>query len=92
MMPVGHWLRHEASSVEAQRRTHHRLGKAGMARVSDEDWDKLQTFDTLQLIEAVDEVDSLRGMLADDGTRPPVLRDNLDEKRIALIAAQHNGG
>ena len=35
-----------------------------MAGAGDEDWDKLQDFDTHRLIEAVDEVDALRGMLA----------------------------
>lgn len=34
-----------------------------MAGIGDEDRDKLQTCNTLRLIEAVDEVDALRGML-----------------------------
>ncbi len=48
-----------------------------MAGAGDEDWDKLQGFDTHRLIEAVNEVDALHGMLADDGTRPPEIRNRL---------------
>ncbi len=48
-----------------------------MAGVSDEEWDKLQDFDTYRLIDAVDEVDALRGMVADDGIRPPEIRNRL---------------
>ena len=48
-----------------------------MAGIGDEDWDKLQDFDTRRLIEAVDDVDALRGVLADDGNRPPEIRNRL---------------
>ena len=48
-----------------------------MAGIGDEDWDKLQDFDARRLIEAVDEVDALRGVLADDGIRPPEIRNRL---------------
>lgn len=48
-----------------------------MAGASDEEWDKLQDFDTYRLIGAVDEVDALRSMVADDGTRPLEIRNRL---------------
>lgn len=48
-----------------------------MAEITDEDWDKLQDFDTRRLLAAVDEVDTLRGLLTDDGIRPPEIRDRL---------------
>lgn len=48
-----------------------------MAGISDEEWDKLQDFDTYRLIDAVDEVDALRSMVADDGIRPPEIRNRL---------------
>lgn len=48
-----------------------------MAGITDEDWDKLQDFDTRRLLDAVDEVDILRGLLADNGIRPPEIHDRL---------------
>lgn len=48
-----------------------------MAGVTNEDWDKLQEFDTRRLLGAVDALDTLRGLLADDGIRPPEIRDRM---------------
>ena len=48
-----------------------------MAGAGGERWDKRQDFGTGRLIEQVDDLDALRGMLADDGTHPPKIRDQL---------------
>lgn len=48
-----------------------------MSGITDEDWDKLQDFDTRRLLDAVGALDTLRGLLADDGVRPPEIRNRL---------------
>lgn len=60
-------------------------GVAGVAGIGDEDWNKLQDFDTHRLIEAADEVDALRGMLADDRSHPLEIRDRLLKLHSATI-------
>ena len=62
-----------------------------MAGIGDEDWDKLQDFDTRRLIEAVDDVDALRGVLADDGTRPPEIRNRLLKLHQLAMAVVNEG-
>ena len=68
-----------------------------MPGVSDEEWDKLQEFDTHRLIDAVGELDALRRMVADDGIRPPEIRNRLfklHELAMAVINedAQEDAG
>lgn len=88
----GHLRPYGALSAEAWRRTCARAeGTAGMAGIGDEDWDKLQDFDTRRLIEAVDDVDALRGVLADDGTRPPEIRDRLLKLHQLAMAVVNEG-
>lgn len=66
-------------------------GRAGMARAAGKDWDKLERFDTHRLLEAVDELDTLRGLLADDGTKPPEIRDRLLRLHQLAMAVVNEG-
>ncbi len=46
--------------------------------MTDDEWQALQDgFDTRQLLDAVDDVDTLRSILADDGLQPPEFRTRL---------------
>jgi hypothetical protein len=49
-----------------------------MAEMTDEEWERLQDgFDTRRLLDAIGNVDELRGHVSDDGLRPPEIRFKL---------------
>ncbi len=49
-----------------------------MVGIINEEWEKLQDgFDTRRLLDAVSDVDDLRGSLSDDGLRPAAIRDRM---------------
>ncbi len=46
--------------------------------MTDDEWQALQAgFDTRQLLAVIDDVDTLRAALSDDGLKPPEIRDRL---------------
>lgn len=53
--------------------------------------EQTQDFDTHRLLEAVDELDTLRGLLADDGTRPPEIRNRLLKLHDLAMAVINEG-
>ena len=62
------------------------------AEMTDDDWQKLyEDFDTQRLLDAVDEVDTLRGILGDDGHRPPEIRDRLLRLHGLAMAVVNEG-
>ena len=62
------------------------------AEMTDDDWQKLyEDFDTQRLLDAVDEVDMLRGVLGDDGHRPPEIRDRLLRLHGLAVAVVNEG-
>lgn len=60
--------------------------------MTDQEWETLHTgFDTRRLLEAVDELDTLRGSLSDDGHRPPAIRDQLLKLHGMAMEVVNNG-
>ena len=57
-----------------------------------DEWEKLEeSFDTRQLLGAVDDVDTLRGALADDGLQPPEIRTRLLKLHGLAMAVVNEG-
>jgi len=60
--------------------------------MTDDEWQALQDgFDTRQLLDAVDDVDTLRSALADDGLQPPELRTHLLKLHGLAMAVVNDG-
>lgn len=60
--------------------------------MTDEEWERLQDgFDTRRLLDAVGDVDELRGHLSDDGLRPPEIRDRLLKLHELAMAVVNDG-
>ncbi len=60
--------------------------------MTDDEWQALQDgFDTRQLLDAVDDVDTLRSTLADDGLQPPELRTRLLKLHGLAMAVVNDG-
>ena len=63
-----------------------------MAGMTDQEWETLRTgFDTHRLLDAVDELDTLRGTLSDDGHRPPPIRNRLLKLHGMAMEVVNNG-
>jgi len=63
-----------------------------VAKLTKTEWAKLRDgFATQSLLDAVDELDTLRGLLGDDGTRPPAIRDQLLRLHQLAMAVINTG-
>jgi hypothetical protein len=60
--------------------------------MTDDDWQRLdENFDPHRLVEAVDDLDTLRGILSEDGNRPPEIRDRLLRLHALAMAVVNEG-
>jgi len=60
--------------------------------MTDDDRERLyEDFDTHTLLDAVGELDTLRGSLSDDGNRPPEIRDRLLRVHSLAMAVVNEG-
>jgi hypothetical protein len=60
--------------------------------MTDDEWQKLhEGFDTHQLLDAVSDLDTLRGVLSDDGLHPPEIRDRLFRLHELAMAVVNEG-
>lgn len=63
-----------------------------MAKMTERQWEKLHRgFDTYRILDAVDQLDSLRYALSDDGIRPPEIRDKLLKLHGLAMSVVNNG-
>jgi len=60
--------------------------------MADDDWQRLhEDFDTHTLLDAVGELDTVRGILSDDGNRPPEIRERLLRLHALAMAVVNEG-
>jgi hypothetical protein len=63
-----------------------------VGKLTKTEWAKLRDgFATQSLLDAVDELDTLRGLLGDDGAKPPVLRNQLLRLHQLAMAVINTG-